>query len=98
MLKIGLATPQTHVKHGVLDAGGTVSFLAVRGVAVPRDRLFNTAREIYDALRLSAGDAGLRDLAVVCAAARDYAATFCPAIPVVSHLVSYEGEVLVSSE
>jgi cobalt-precorrin-5B (C1)-methyltransferase len=96
MLKIALATPQTHVKHGVLDTKRAVSLLSTIGVAMPEDRLFNTAREIYEFVRSSLGEKARGPLQAVCAAAKDYAETFTSAAPVACHLVSYEGEIVVS--
>ncbi len=97
MLKIALATPQTHVKHGVLDTEKAVSVLNDLGIPVPGDLSFNTAREIFEFLRQSDGGAFTTYMRTVCAAARRYAETFTEGIPVISHVVSYEGEILASS-
>jgi cobalt-precorrin-5B (C1)-methyltransferase len=97
LLKIALSTPQTHVRHGALDVQAGVGFLNGLGIAVPSEREFNTAREIFD--YLTAGQAPALPLfRKVCVAAQRYAETIAGGTPVVSHLVSYGGRIMVSSE
>jgi cobalt-precorrin-5B (C1)-methyltransferase len=97
MLKISMSTPQTHVRHGAIDIRKAVDHLNDRGINVPRDRDFNTAREIYDYL-VSTQGLLLPMLRKVCAAAKRYAEGITGGIPVIAHLVSYDGDIIVDSE
>jgi hypothetical protein len=127
LVKTAMGTPQTHVRHGALEAEKARDFLINLGIGLPHDRIFNTTREIYDfinntlALRERAGvRVGLRDghhdpsppnlplkgrpdeagsaLAAVCKAAKAYCGQIAGGIPVTIHLVSYEGDILATSE
>jgi cobalt-precorrin-5B (C1)-methyltransferase len=97
LIKTAMGAPQTHVRHGVLEAGKAAAFLASLGIAVPRERAFNTSREIYDFLTSGAGIPN-SGFAAVCAAARRSAERITAGIPVTVHFVSYEGELLAASE
>lgn len=97
MLKISMSVPQTHVRHGAIDIRKGVDHLNRMGIAVPVDREYNTAREIYEYLITTYG-LSLPMLKKVCAAAREYAEGITAGIPVVTHLVSYEGEIITDSE
>ncbi len=97
MLKISMSTPQTHVRHGAIDVRKGVEHLTRMGLPVPQDRDFNTAREIYDDL-VSTYGLSLPMLRKVCVAAKGYAEGITAGIPVITHLVSYEGDIIVDSE
>lgn len=97
MLKISMSTPQTHVRHGAIDIPKGVEHLIRLGLPVPKDRDFNTAREIYDCLVSTYGPS-LQMLRKVCLAAKEYAEGITAGIPVMTHLVSYEGDIIVDSE
>jgi cobalt-precorrin-5B (C1)-methyltransferase len=97
MLKISMSTPQTHVCHGAIDIAKGVEHLNRLGLPVPKDRDFNTAREIYDYLVSTYGPS-LRMLRKVCLAAKEYAEGITGGIPVITHLVSYDGAIIVDSE
>lgn len=92
MLKIALATPQTHVRHGAIDLGQVLEFLrSLGGNKLPAS--VNTAREILE--HISSGSAASRDalFAGVCDAARRYAESLTGGVPVIPHLVSYDGKI-----
>ena len=97
MLKISMSMPQTHARHAPLDARKGAEHLNRLGIDIPRDRDFNTARELYDYLVATHGDSAtvFRE---ICVAARRYAEVITGGIPVTAHLVSYEGVILVHSE
>lgn len=97
MLKIAMATPQTHVRHGAIDVDKGVRLLNSLGIAIQRDSGFNTAREVFDYI-VSVHGGGPSLLRKVCNSAKGYAEGITCGIPVVSHLVSYHGEIIVSSE
>jgi cobalt-precorrin-5B (C1)-methyltransferase len=97
ILKISMSTPQTHVRHGTINVKKGSEHLNRLGIAVPRDRDFNTAREIYDYLVATYGYS-LPMFRKVCIAAKRYAEQITAGIPVIAHLVSYEGDILVESE
>jgi cobalt-precorrin-5B (C1)-methyltransferase len=97
MLKISMLTPQTHVRHGAIDIKKGVEHLNRMGIVVPEGREFNTAREIYDYL-VSTHGGSLPMLRKVCLAAKRYAEGITAGIPVMTHLVSYEGDVIADSE
>ena len=97
MLKIAMATPQTHVRHGAIDIEKAVGLLNSLGIAVPEASDFNTAREVFDSIVSAHGSDPLL-LRKVCNAAKKYTETITGGLPVVTHLVSYRGEILVSSE
>lgn len=96
MLKIAMATPQTHVRHGAIDASGAAAFLRNLGDAEFLFRDFNTAREIFDLIASS----GLRPrlFSSVCAAARRYAESVAGPTPIAIHLVSYQGEIIAHDQ
>ncbi len=97
MLKISFATPHTHVKHGAIDVSEAVAFLKGRGISVPENRTFNTAREIYDSIVSVSGNYAPA-LRAVCVSAKKYAESIVGRIPVIAHLVSYEGGIPADSE
>jgi cobalt-precorrin-5B (C1)-methyltransferase len=97
MLKMSMSTPQTHVRHGAIDIRKGVVHLNNMGIAVPEDRDFNTAREIYDYLVAICGRC-LPEFKKICAAAKRYAEGITAGIPVTAHLVSYDGDIIVDSE
>jgi cobalt-precorrin-5B (C1)-methyltransferase len=97
MLKISMATPQTHVRHGALDIKKAAAHLSSMGIGLPEDREFNTAREIYDYLVAACGHC-LPEFRKVCTCAKKYAEGITAGIPVVTHLVSYDGAIIVNSE
>ena len=97
MLKISMSTPHTHVAHGAMDAQKAVAHLNRIGIPVPEERTFNTAREIYNCI-VSNNEAYHPALRAVCAAAKRYAQSMVGTIPVIAHLVSYEGVILTDSE
>ncbi len=96
MLKIAMATPQTHVRHGAIDMERTVDFLKGIGIGLPDGRRFNTAREIFN-LIASTSEERAPAFSKVCAAAKGYVSMLAPDTTVVVHLASYEGEIIASS-
>ncbi|HWR73979.1 MAG TPA: cobalt-precorrin-5B (C(1))-methyltransferase CbiD, partial [Nitrospirota bacterium] len=48
MIKIAMATPQTHVRHGALEAEAAAEFLRQLGIDIPKTKTYNTSREIYE--------------------------------------------------
>ncbi len=111
MIKTAMSTPQTHVRHGAIEATNAAAFLRFLGVDVPPAKEFNTAREIFDYINAASSkplapsvDECLREcrvhtaLAAVCAAAKQYAERITSGIPVIVHLVSYEGKIIAASE
>ncbi len=97
MVKTAMGTPQTHVRHGALEAADAGDFLARLGIAVPRDREYNTSREIYEHIR-SGGSNSREAFRAVCNAARTYCERITGGVPVTVHLVSYEGDIIAGSE
>ncbi len=97
MLKISMSTPQTHVRHGAIDIRKGVAHLNNLGIGVPEDRDFNTAREICDYLVATCGRC-LPEFRKVCTCAKKYAEGITAGIPVITHLVSYDGDIIVGSE
>ncbi len=97
MLKIAMSKPQTHVRHGAIDIEKTVGLLNNLGIPVPRDRNFNTAREVFNYIVSTYGPEPAL-FQKVCNAAKKYGEAITGGVPVVNHLISYEGEVFVSSE
>ncbi|MBI5212787.1 MAG: cobalt-precorrin-5B (C(1))-methyltransferase [Nitrospirae bacterium] len=94
MLKIAMATPQTHVRHGALDTKKAVEFLNTIGIKISKEHRFNTAREIFDLIHSVIGNQQSTIFTKVCNAAKKYAEGISSGIPVVTHLVSYEGEII----
>jgi len=104
MLKIAMATPQTHVRHGAIDLKQAVEFLGklgqgsrVRGQGL-LDGEFNTAREIFDFINTSRITHHASFFSLVCSAAKKYAEGITGGISVISHIVSYDGEVIISCD
>ncbi len=99
MLKIGMATPQTHVRHGAIDVKKAMEFLEGMGyISGTADHEFNTAREIFDLIRSTSGAQITPILSKVCSAARKYTGGIVPGIPIIAHLVSYEENIIANSE
>jgi cobalt-precorrin-5B (C1)-methyltransferase len=107
MVKIAMATPQTHVRFGAIDTRKAVEFLNSIGISVPRKKEFNTAREIYDHIlskrsvgAIHVGIDPIRELHLqkVCNEAVKYAQKIAAGIQVMTYLVSYDGKVIVKSE
>jgi cobalt-precorrin-5B (C1)-methyltransferase len=97
MIKIAMATPQTHVRHGALEAEKAADFLVKLGINIPREKAFNTSRDIFDFIN-SALPTRHSALSLVCEAARRYAEGLASGTPVIVNLVSYEGDILAASE
>ncbi len=97
MIKIAMATPQTHVRHGALEAEAARDFLITLGIDVRREKMFNTTREIYDFIH-SAIRNPQSAMTAVCSAAWRYCEQETSGVPVSIHLVSYEGEIVAESE
>ncbi|MFH1014680.1 MAG: cobalt-precorrin-5B (C(1))-methyltransferase CbiD [Nitrospirota bacterium] len=99
MLKIAMATPQTHVKHGALDIKKAVKFLKNLefGILIP-DSEFNTAREIFDFIQSAIRNPQSAIFSGVCSAAKKYVEGITSGIPVIIHLIAYGGEIIASSE
>ena len=97
MIKTAMGTPQTHVRHGALEAGKSVELLSTLGIEIPRQKTFNTTREIYDYIN---SEFRIPNSAFepVCEATKRYAEGLTSGIPVVVHLVSYEGDIIAASE
>ncbi|WP_333652686.1 cobalt-precorrin-5B (C(1))-methyltransferase CbiD [Dissulfurispira sp.] len=98
MLKIAMTTPQTHVRYGALDTKKAVWFLNTLGINVPQGLQFNTAREVFDFIQSAFSVQQSAIFSKVCSAARKYAESITSGLPVIAHLVSYEGEIVTSSE
>jgi cobalt-precorrin-5B (C1)-methyltransferase len=97
MIKIAMATPQTHVRHGALEAAAASDFLIKLGLSIPQRHRYNTSREILEFIRAELPDSKSA-LTKVCEAAKRYAEGITSGVPVVVHLVSYEGDILAASE
>jgi cobalt-precorrin-5B (C1)-methyltransferase len=97
MLKAAMGTPQTHVRNGALEAAEAADFLIKLGIELPGEKVFNTSREIYDFIN---SEFRIPNSAFekVCAAANRYARGITSGIPVIVHLVSYEGDIIAESE
>ena len=99
MVKIGMATPQTHVRFGAIDMKKASAFLNSLGIGIPLDQDFNTAREMLDhIIAENAGTTHALYLQKVCDAAKRYAQEITEGVPVDIHLVSYNGEVIAANE
>ena len=95
MLKVAMAVPQTHVRHGAIDLKKTAAFL--RGLGFPdfQQQSFNTARELLNIIVGSGtGSSFVPLLKKVCSAAGAYAGSLAAGIPVQAHLVGYDGEII----
>jgi cobalt-precorrin-5B (C1)-methyltransferase len=97
MIKIAMATPQTHVRHGALEAVAARDFLVKLEIDIPERYLYNTSREILEFIRSELPDSKSA-LTKVCKAAKRYAEGVTSGVPVVVHLVSYEGDIFAASE
>ncbi|MEW6115921.1 MAG: cobalt-precorrin-5B (C(1))-methyltransferase CbiD [Nitrospirota bacterium] len=99
MIKIAMATPQTHVRHGALEIKKALAFLAKMDTGLSRAaKEFNTARDIFDFVSSSPSKHKSEIFAGVCAAAQRYSEGITGGIPVTTCLVSYEGAIIGSSE
>ncbi|TAN45202.1 MAG: cobalt-precorrin-5B (C(1))-methyltransferase [Nitrospirae bacterium] len=98
MLKIAMGTPQTHVRHGVIELRKSVELLKGLGIQMPDGREFNTAREIYEYLASSYPDSYLTFLEKVCSRAKETTGQLTKGVPVTGHLVSYGGLIIADSE
>jgi cobalt-precorrin-5B (C1)-methyltransferase len=104
MLKIAMATPQTHVRFGAINTGRAVRFLNSLGIEISHKRDFNTAREIYEYMNaeyppfVKGGEGGLSPFVKVCKSAKKYAERIAGGISVATYLVSYNGEMVTGSE
>jgi cobalt-precorrin-5B (C1)-methyltransferase len=94
MLKIAMATPQTHVSHGVISPARAAAFLGDLGFPELKGREFTTTREMFALIAAAAGGACGPLLARVCAEARCFAESITRGVPVSAYLVSYEKEVV----
>jgi len=97
MVKTAMGTPQTHVRHGALEAAEAAEFLIKLGIDLPCGKTFNTSREIYDFIQSAIPDPQSA-MTAVCTAAKRYAEGITSGVPVIAHLVSYEGDILAQSE
>ncbi len=98
MLKIAMATPQTHVRHGAIVLKKALDFLRPLGVETPEGTEFNTARELFDFVRSSCIITLPSLFSDVCSAAKKYAETITAGKPVTAYLVSYDGDIIANSE
>ncbi|MBI5665553.1 MAG: cobalt-precorrin-5B (C(1))-methyltransferase [Nitrospirae bacterium] len=99
MVKIAMATPQTHVKFGAIDIKKARDFLHNLSLELGvKGYEFNTAREIFDLINANTQPLTPNPFAAVCNAAKNYAEAIAGRIPVTAYLVSYEGEIIASSE
>jgi cobalt-precorrin-5B (C1)-methyltransferase len=97
MVKAAMGTPQTHVRNGALEAAEAADFLIKLGIELPREKAFNTSREIFDYIN-SVIPGPQSAMTMVCTAAKRYAEGITLGIPVIAHLVSYQGDILAESE
>jgi cobalt-precorrin-5B (C1)-methyltransferase len=98
-LKIAMATPQTHVRHGALDIKKAVLFLEeLWQLPFGEGHEFNTAMEIFQRVNASLIPQHPALFIKVCQAAKAYAERITEGISVSSYLVSYEGKVIAESE
>ncbi len=97
MIKIAMGTPQTHVRHGALEAESARDFLVSLGIDLPRSAAYNTSREILEFIRAELPDPRAA-MTAVCDAARSYCQREAQGTPVSVHLVSYEGDIIAESE
>ena len=97
LMKIAMAIPQTHVRHGAIDLKRAASFLGSLGCSGLAERPFNTAREMLAIIGSFPEGANGRILSAVCSAAKGYAESLTNGPPVHVHLVSYEGEIIAEN-
>lgn len=88
MLKIAMATPDTHVRAGALDTERALEFLKGLGIELP-DRGFNTAMEVF--LNLAEKSEARR----VCRKAEEYVSSVS-GLPAKAYLVTYEREIITA--
>ncbi len=98
MLKMAMATPQTHVRHGAIVLNKALNFLRSFGIEPPEGAEFNTAREIFDFINSSCNIRRPSLFSDVCSAAKTYAEAIAAGAPVTVFLVSYEGDIIAGSE
>ncbi len=100
MIKIAMATPQTHVRFGAINVKKAVQLLNSLDFDIPIKKDFNTAREIYDWIctHINVGANGRSPLQQVCTAAKKYAENITGGRPVIACLVSYDRKVIAVSE
>jgi len=99
MVKIAMATPQTHVRFGAIDMKKASAFLNSLGIGIPLDHDFNTAREMLDhIIANSVGAQRAVPLQKVCDAAKKYAEEISGEVPVDTYLVSYDGKIISGNE
>jgi len=96
MIKIAMATPQTHVRHGALEAEAARDFLIKLGIGIPQRSEYNTSREILEFIHAELPNAQAA-MAAVCDAARTYCERVTEGIHVAVHLVSYKGDIIAES-
>ena len=108
MLKIAMATPQTHVRFGAINIKKAVGLLNSPGIEVPAEKEFNTAREIFEFIDSSlknppqppfakGGKKRINIFSEVCNIAGRYTEGIA-GVPVSASLVSYKGEIIAESE
>jgi cobalt-precorrin-5B (C1)-methyltransferase len=97
MVKIAMATPQTHVRFGAINIRKAIELLNSLNINVPQDLEFNTAREIFEFINSAIPDP--QDaFNPVCNSAREYAEKITGGRPVTTCLVSYDGKIIAISE
>ena len=94
MLKIAMATPQTHVSHGVIDLDRAAAFLGDLGFPDLIGGEFTTAREMFGLIADSSGGTSQPVFSRVCGAAKEFAESITRGVPVSVYLVSYKKEVM----
>lgn len=97
MIKIAMGTPQTHVRHGALEAEAAKDFLIRLGIDLPGGATYNTTREMLEFIRAEFPDPRPA-MKAVCDAAQGYCQREAAGLPVSVHLVSYEGDIIAESE
>jgi len=90
MLKLAMATPDTHVRAGAINLKKALLLLGELGIDLPR-KDYNTAREIFEHVR------DKKALKKICKRAAFYARAVS-GIPARAYLVSYEGNIIAQSE
>ncbi len=98
VLKAAMRIPQTHVRHGALEAEDALSFLATLGTGASILQGLggaNTAREIYERLIAMESSEALAVITKVCGAARDYGQEVS-GLPVTVHLVNSSRRVVAT--
>ena len=96
MLKIAMATPQTHVRHGAIDVKKATEFLRGLGTGDWSSRReFNTAREIFDFINSTLMTQNSELFSKLCATAKKYSEGIA-GISAAVYLVSYEGNIIAS--